>query len=127
MSTFIDPSYIYAVVGDKFDGGSSEDLLVQAMSEKGYEVFPVSPYCEEVQGIACAPTLLEVDERPDVIVIDLPEELAKSAVQQCIDLDLNRIWFQPESESEDAVNLAEEHSLYITTASSILDDLPDAR
>ena len=126
MSTFIDPSYIYAVVGDTFAEGSTEDLLVQEMMDKGYEVFPVSPYCEEVHGVACAPTLLDVEERPDVIVLAVSKDYAKTAVQQCMDLELNRIWFQPGSEDEDAVSLAEEHSLYIKTGSSILDDLPDA-
>lgn len=105
---FINKAFIYAIVGATQNKQKYGYKVLVDLKNKGFNVIPVNQKYEEIAGITCYPDLISLDERPDVVVLIVGEHSAAKVVQNCLDLDLNRLWFQPGSEFEDAVNLAQE-------------------
>jgi len=117
---FINKDYYYAVVGATQNTGKYGYKVLVDLKNKGYKVLAVNPNYEEVAGVECFPDLISLDERPDVVVLVVGEENAKKVVQDCIDLNLERIWFQPGSEYDQAVALAQEAGFEIITGECIM-------
>jgi predicted CoA-binding protein len=122
MDEFIDDRYIYAVVGATANLQKHGYRVFHSLADKGYEVYPVNPHYEEIDGVSCVPDLIELEERPDVVVLILGEENAKAVVQECIDLGLERLWFQPGSEYDEAVKMAEGADMHVMVGKNILDE-----
>jgi len=106
LKKFINKDYIYAIVGATQNKEKYGYKVLVDLKDKGFNVIPVNPNYEEVAGLECYPDLISMDDRPDVVVLIVGEKNAEKVVQDCVDLDLNRIWFQPGSEYDKAVELA---------------------
>lgn len=106
LEKFINKNYIYAIVGATQNQAKYGYQVLVDLKNKGFNVVPINPKYQEVAGLACYPDLISMEERPDIVVLIVGEKNAEKVVQNCIDLKLNKIWFQPGSEYEKAVNLA---------------------
>ncbi len=106
IQNFINKDYIYAIVGATENPEKYGYKVLADLKDKGFNVIPVNPKYQEIVGLTCYPDLISMDDRPDVVVLIVGEKNAEKVVQNCIDLKLNKIWFQPGSEYEEAVNLA---------------------
>ena len=49
----------------------------------------------------------------DVVDFVVPPEATEAILKQCLELGLNRIWLQPGSESEAALDFCREHNLKV--------------
>ncbi|MFA5188546.1 MAG: CoA-binding protein [Patescibacteria group bacterium] len=104
---FINKDFIYAIVGATANKNKYGHKVLVDLKKKGFKVLPVNPKYEEIAGLVCYPDLISIEERPDVVVMVLGEENAKKIMKDSIDLNLNRIWFQPGSEYPPAVQMAQ--------------------
>ncbi len=96
---------IYAVVGvssniEKYGYKVFNDLLTG-----GYQVFGVNPKGGEVAGQKLYASLGDLPEPVDCLVLVTQPEVSEKLVQEAIDLGIKKIWFQPGSESETALEL----------------------
>jgi predicted CoA-binding protein len=119
---FINKDYIYAIVGATNNQAKYGYKVLVDLKNKGFKVVPINPKYVEVAGLTCYPDLITMEERPDVVVLVVGEENALKIVRNCIDLDLNRLWFQPGSEYPAAVQLAKENGLDIVTGFCIMEE-----
>ncbi|MCX6739925.1 MAG: CoA-binding protein [Candidatus Parcubacteria bacterium] len=122
LQEFIDKNFIYAIVGATINQEKYGYKVLVDLKRKGYNVVPINPKYGEVAGLTCYPDLIVMDERPDVVVLIVGEENAKKAVQACIDLNLNKIWFQPGSEYGEAVKLASSAGFDIVIGKCIMQE-----
>jgi len=120
LEKFIDSNYIYAIVGATINQEKYGYKILVDLKNKGYNVIPINPKYDEVAGLKCYPDLMSIDDRPDVVVLVVGEKNAERVVQDCVDSDLDKIWFQPGSEYEDAVRLAQEAKFDIVTNECIM-------
>jgi hypothetical protein len=63
-----------------------------------------------------------MEERPDVVVLIVGQDNAKKVVKECLDLKLNRLWFQPGSEFRDAMNMAQSAGFKIMVDKCIMQE-----
>jgi len=86
-----------AVVGASRKNGFGKTILKE-LKGKGYQVFPVNPKAESIEGERCYKTL---DELPNVdgVVVVVPPEQAEKVVADCGRLGLKRVWLQQGAES----------------------------
>lgn len=119
---FINKDFIYAVVGATQNEDKYGYKVLVDLKDKGYKVVPVNPKYLEVAGLTCYPDLITLDERPDVVVLVVGEENAKKVVQNCIDSALDKLWFQPGSEYDEAVALANSAGLNIVIGKCIMQE-----
>lgn len=117
---FINKDFIYAIVGATQNKEKYGYKVLVDLKNKGFNVIPVNPKYEEIVGLKCYPDLLSLDERPDVVVLIVGEKNAEKVVQDCVDSDLNMIWFQPGSEYDKAVELAKQSGFNFVTGECIM-------
>lgn len=119
---FINKDFIYAIVGATQNKDKYGYKILVDLKDKGYKVVPVNPKYLEVAGLTCYPDLITLDERPDVVVFVVGEENAKKVVQNCVDSQLTKLWFQPGSEYDQAVALAKSAGLDIVIGKCIMQE-----
>lgn len=79
----------------------------------GYTVYPINPNANEVLGDKCYSDLKNKDlpKIPDVVDIVVPPRITEEIVEQCKDLGIRKVWMQPGSESEKAINFCKENGM----------------
>jgi len=122
IQEFINKDFIYAIVGATNNQEKYGYRVLVDLKDKGFRVVPINPKYQEVAGLTCYPALISLEERPDVVVLVVGEENAQKIVQNCIDSALNKLWFQPGSEYDEAVALAESAGLNIITGQCIMEE-----
>ena len=74
-----------AVIGASRIDGKPGNTIVRNLVNLGFKgkIFPINPNTDEVLGIKCYPSILDVEERIDVAIIAIPSKYAVDAVEQC--------------------------------------------
>jgi len=103
----------FAVVGATDNPQKYGNRIVKNLKGRGYEVYPVNPKLKEIEGLNCYPSLAEIPEKVDVVDFVVPPEATEEVLKQCKELGLDRIWLQPGSESEKAINYCDENNLKV--------------
>jgi predicted CoA-binding protein len=93
----------FAVVGASRDTGKFGYKVYRALKQSGYNVYPVNPNAETIDGDQVYPLLDNVPERLDCVVTVVPPEVTFEIVRQAGQLNVRYMWMQPGSESESAV------------------------
>lgn len=108
LQQFINLDFVYAIVGATQTQEKYGYKVFTDLKTKGYKVIPVNPNYNEIDGEVCYPDLISLPDRPDVVVLIVGEKNAENTVRSCVDLNLDKIWFQPGSEYEPAVEIVKE-------------------
>lgn len=74
----------------KSDHGSN--VVYKRLRDRGYEVFPVNPNADTVEGDPCFQDLKSIPDGVDGVVIGTRPELAESTMQECAELGISRVW-----------------------------------
>jgi len=103
----------FAVVGATDNPDKYGNRIVKNLRGRGYEVYPVNPKLEEVEGLKCYPSIAEIPVRVDVVDFVVPPKATEEILKQCKNLGLDRIWLQPGSESETAIAFCKANNLKV--------------
>ncbi|MFA5131144.1 MAG: CoA-binding protein [Patescibacteria group bacterium] len=111
INQFLNKNNIFAVIGVSRDTAKYGNQVFNYLLESGYTVYPINPREENISGIKCYPSLAELPIKPDLVDIVVPPKIALEIIKQCVKLGLNNIWFQPGSESDEAIKLCQANNL----------------
>ena len=103
----------FAIVGATSNTKKYGYEIFKNLKSRGYEVYPVNPNLEELEGVKYYPTLADIPVKVDVVDFVVPPEVTEVTLQKCKRLGLNRIWLQPGSESEAAIAYCHENNLKV--------------
>lgn len=75
-----------AIIGASRDPNKPGSVILKNVLEgpSGIEVYPVNPKAEEIMGLRCYPTVLDVPDGVDLAVIAIPAPLVPGAMKDCI-------------------------------------------
>jgi uncharacterized protein len=110
----------WAVVGVSSDQHKYGNKIYRQLKEANYTVYPVHPKLTEVEGDRCYASLKALPVLPDVVNLVIPPQATKAVIQECLDLGIRRVWFQPGAEEVEAVALAKSHGLEVLVDACIL-------
>jgi len=84
LESFFAPKAI-AVVGASPDAGKIRGALLQALCKGGYagRIYPVNPSYQEIDGLACFPSLAAISAPVDVALIAIPAASVPAALEEC--------------------------------------------
>ena len=82
-----------------------------ALIALGYQVYPINPKYEKVDGHRCYASLDDLPETPDVVVTAVPPAVTEKVVQSCARLGVGTVWMPPGSWLEQAVQTCEEQGI----------------
>lgn len=110
----------WAVVGVSSDQAKFGNKIYRDMREAGYRVFGINPKLTEIEGDPCYPNLAALPEKPDVVDMVVPPAAGSGIVDECLALGIQNIWFQPGSESEDAIAKAKAGGMTVVSDACIM-------
>ena len=103
----------FAVVGATNDPQKYGNKIVKNLKSRGYEVYPINPKLKELEGLSCYSSLDEIPIKVDVVDFVVPPKATEEILKQCKELGLSRIWLQPGSESEAAIDFCYENNMKV--------------
>jgi predicted CoA-binding protein len=117
-----------AIVGVSRNPKAFANAVAREFRDRGYEIFPVNPNADEVEGLHCYRAIAEL---PDVdgVVVMVPASDAASVVEQCAARNIERVWLHrgsgPGSVSPEAVRAALSAGIDVVDGACPLMFLPD--
>jgi predicted CoA-binding protein len=72
--------------------GHGGNIVYQRLRQRGYEVFPVNPNADEVEGDRCYHDLADIPGGVGGVVIATGPDAAESTMRECVDLGIKRVW-----------------------------------
>jgi predicted CoA-binding protein len=103
----------FALVGATSNTSKNGYRIFKNLSRRGYEVYPVNPGLEELEGVRCYHRLADIPVKVDVVDFVVPPPVTEATLKECKKLGLERIWLQPGSESEAALAFCRENGLRV--------------
>ena len=103
----------WAVIGVSNNKTKYGYKVYDQLRKKGYSVFPINPGIESIDGDTCYPSLASLPKKPDAVSVIVPPKITEQVVKECSDLGIKRVWMQPGSESDNAIQDGEEHGITV--------------
>lgn len=103
----------FAIVGATNNPQKYGYHIFKNLRNRGYEVYPVNPRLNELEGVRCYPKLADIPIKVDVVDFVVPPKVTEQILRGCKRLGLNRIWLQPGSESETAIAFCTDNNLKV--------------
>jgi len=90
-----------ALIGASNDRSKYGNKIYRDLRKKGYNVTPINPKEEKIEGDMAYSSIEEMKELPDIANFVVPPPIAMKIAQHITSLGIKHLWFQPGSESEE--------------------------
>lgn len=109
-----------AVVGASRTGRKFGNGACRTLRANGYRVYPVHPEAREIDGERCYPTLKDLPERVDAVLVSVPPARAIDVIAEAAYAGMHKVWLQQGAESPQALAAAEKLHLDAVSGACIL-------
>lgn len=111
---FLDEVKTIAVVGASRDEEKwGYKVFKTLLKYSDINVYPVNPNADTIDGFKVYSNIKELPKVPELVVTVVPPGVTQKIVEQAKDLGIERIWFQPGSESDKAIEMAEQAGMKV--------------
>ncbi len=94
---------------------------MRAHLDQGYEVYPINPSAEEIEGLKAYPSLSDLPvKQVDRVSVYLPPAVGLTVLEDIQALNPKEVWFNPGSESDEILEKAQALGLSVIMACSIV-------
>ena len=93
-----------ALVGASNDKSKFGNRIYRDLRSKGYNVVPINPKDENIEGDKAYTSIQMMEELPDIVNFVVPPPIAMKVAQNAVELGVEYLWFQPGSESDELEN-----------------------
>ena len=90
-----------ALIGASNDKEKFGNKIYLDLRLKGYNVIPINPNEELIEGDKAYSSLNVIDKLPDIVNFVVPPPIAIKVAQEAVKLGIKYLWFQPGSESNE--------------------------
>ena len=104
---------VWAVVGASTDPSKYGNQVFRNLRNAGYTVYGINPHGGQIEGQDLYRNLSDLPEKPAVVDTVVPPHVTERVVQQCAELGLTRVWMQPGSESDTAIEFCQQHGIRV--------------
>lgn len=102
-----------AVVGVSRSKKKFPYIVYKNLKDKGYQVLPVNPNTERIDGEVCYQNLSALPQPVEGVVIIVPPAQTIKIAQEAKKLGIKQIWIQQGAESPEAIAFCEENDLNV--------------
>ncbi len=111
-----------AILGASNDRKKYGNKSVRAHLAQGYQVFPINPKEETIEGLTCYKSLAEVPvDHLNRISVYLPPQIGLKLLPEIAATNAEEVWFNPGSENQELFDAANEMGIKPILACSIVD------
>jgi predicted CoA-binding protein len=68
------------------------NVVYQRLRQRGYQVFPVNPHADQVEGDRCYHDLKSIPGGVEAVVIATRPEAAEATMRECSELGIRHVW-----------------------------------
>lgn len=86
-------------------------VIFSELVKKGFELFPVNPNTDEIDGVKCYRQVTELPSEVKSLLIATPKSETDNALRGAINKGIPNIWVQQMSETADTIKIAEEYQV----------------
>jgi len=90
-----------ALIGASNDRSKYGNKIYRDLRNKGYNVTPINPKEEKIEGDKAYSSIEEMKKLPDIANFVVPPPVAMKIAQNITNLGIKHLWFQPGSESKE--------------------------
>ncbi|MBL1212677.1 MAG: CoA-binding protein [Ignavibacteriae bacterium] len=109
-----------AVVGVSSSGKKFGNTIFKELKKKGYEVYPINPAADKINGEVCYKDIDSLPEKVEGVITVVPPAATEKIVEDANIAGINSIWMQQGSESEKAINYCNENGIDVIHGECIL-------
>jgi predicted CoA-binding protein len=113
-----------AIAGVSRNGRGFGNSVLKDLRKKGYEVLPVHPEVEELQGVPAVKTVAELPLGVEGLVLVVPPEQSEKLVKEAGEAGIERVWLQPGAESKEALHICEQYGISCIEGQCVLMHAP---
>ena len=85
--------------------------IVKKLDEHNYNVYPINPSLDEIEGIKVYDNLSEIEDEIDVVDIVVNPQIGKHVMKEVNKLGIKYVWLQPGTRSDEIRDYAEENGI----------------
>lgn len=93
---------------------------VKAHLQQGYDVIPVNPGADEIEGVKAVNSITEIRGPVDRVSVYLPAAITADLIDDIAGLNPEEFWLNPGAESPELIEKAKEAGLNVVIACSII-------
>jgi hypothetical protein len=116
---FLEPSK-FAFVGLSRDPKKFSRTAFKELSAKGFEMLPINPNMDDVDGIKCYHDFSELPQGVDRALFMTPKANTAAAIDLALTHGIRYIWIQQGSESKEAVEAAKQGGAKLVHSACIM-------
>ena len=108
-----------AIVGASSDRSKYGNIAIHSYLQAGYEVFPVNPKEEQIEGLKVYRSVSEIPVPLDRMSLYLPPQIGMKVIEEIAKKGTKELFLNPGSESDELVAKAQSLGLNVIVACSI--------
>jgi len=112
----------WAVIGASDKKGSFGYRIFKILQDNGYEVYPVNPRLDEIDGVKVYDDVMKLPEVPDVADFVVNPSIGEKILPRCAEKGIQNIWLQPGARSPELEQIARDKGLNVVK-SCVLQEL----
>lgn len=110
-----------AIIGASTHRGKYGNRAVRGYAQQGYDVFPIHPRAEVIEGHKAYRSVLDVPVKElDRVSIYLPPEIGLQVIEEVARKPVREVWLNPGAESPELIARARELGLNVIVACSLV-------
>jgi uncharacterized protein len=109
-----------ALVGISASGKGFGNSAYKELKARGYHVLPVHPTASAVQGDPCWPSLAQLPERVERLLVITAPSAAESVVKEAAAAGVRQVWLQQGASSPAAIKACKDQGLQVVHDECIL-------
>jgi predicted CoA-binding protein len=109
-----------AVVGMSRSGKKFGNYACKELKAKGYDVYPVHPETQEIDGFVCVPDLKSLSGKVDGVWISIPPQKVNAVLEEAAQIGLKNIWLQQGAWSEEVQQKIDQLNLKVVSKKCIM-------
>lgn len=96
------PGTTVAIIGATDHPGKYGGIIYRDLKSKGFTVFAVNPFRDQVDGDQCWHSIRDLPEAPTIVDFVVPPDRTLDVLVDCLELGYTNVWIQPGA-ADDAV------------------------
>lgn len=119
---FLDRKNSFAIVGNFKNCEHCIDVL-KSLEKSGYQLTIVDPYNNAEAVANHFTSLSDLPKAPDVVCLTTTPEKTDELVKECLKLGIKKVWIEPGSESDEAVEFCSRYYIEAIYHHSIIKEM----
>ena len=113
LTEFLNKNNAVAVIGVSTNPKKWGSKIYKILKSSNFNVYPINPKYKKIDNDVCYSGLKTLSKKPDVVITVVPPRVTEQIVKACKKIGISKVWMQPGSESEKAINFCKSNNIKI--------------